>query len=57
METPLAVLRQDLKHLGFKRADDVCEPEDHAAALFEVMTYLIASGNSQHIQKTFYELI
>jgi len=55
METPLAVLRQDLKHLGFKRADDVCEPEDHAAALFEVMTYLIASGNSQHIQKTFYK--
>lgn len=55
METPLAILRQDLGQLGFERADHVREPEDHAAALFEVMAYLIASGNSLTTQKTFYE--
>lgn len=55
METPLAILRQDLTQLGFERAEDVHEPEDHAAALFEVMAYLIASGSSETTQKTFYE--
>lgn len=55
METPLAILRQDLKILGFEREADVKEPEDHAAALFEVMAYLIMSGAGSSVQKPFYE--
>ncbi|MAC45271.1 MAG: hypothetical protein CMI12_00250 [Oceanospirillum sp.] len=55
METPLAILRQDLIRLGFERAEDVKEPEDHAAALFEVMAYLVASGNPLNTQKAFYD--
>ena len=42
MERPLAVLRQDLSQLGFERADDVKEPEDHAAILCDVMSALTA---------------
>lgn len=55
METPLAILRQDLKQLGFERQESVKEPEDHAAALFEVMAYLIHSGAGSTRQKRFYE--
>jgi TorA maturation chaperone TorD len=45
MEKPLAELRADLADLGLERAEDVNEPEDHIAMLFEVMRYLIASGD------------
>ncbi|WP_417594806.1 TorD/DmsD family molecular chaperone [Oceanospirillum sp.] len=55
METPLAILRQDLKLLGFEREERVKEPEDHAAALFEVMAFLIMSGSGSTTQKSFYE--
>lgn len=55
METPLAILRQDLKLLGFERQESVKEPEDHAAALFEVMAFLIMSGAGSTTQKSFYE--
>ncbi len=55
METPLAILRQDLKLLGFEREENVKEPEDHAAALFEVMAFLIMSGAGSTTQKSFYE--
>jgi len=55
METPLAILRQDLKRLGFERQEQVKEPEDHAAALFEVIAYLIMSGAGATVQKAFYE--
>ena len=41
MEKPLAVLRDDLARLGFERDGDVCEPEDHIAALCEVMALMI----------------
>nr|WP_297456881.1 molecular chaperone TorD family protein [uncultured Halomonas sp.] len=41
MELPLVELRQDLQRLGFERAPDVKEPEDHFAALCEVMAMLI----------------
>lgn len=41
MEKPLGLLRADLARLGFERADDVHEPEDHIAALCEVMALLI----------------
>jgi TorA maturation chaperone TorD len=40
MEKPLGVLRDDLRALGFERGADVHEPEDHIAALCEVMAAL-----------------
>ncbi len=40
-ERPLAVLRQDMARLGAVRSDSVKEPEDHIAALCEVMAGLI----------------
>jgi TorA maturation chaperone TorD len=40
MEQPLARLRTDMQKLGFERQDDVSEPEDHAAALCEIMALL-----------------
>ncbi|MBK4734500.1 TorD/DmsD family molecular chaperone [Noviherbaspirillum pedocola] len=48
MEKPLAELRADLARLGLERADDISEPEDHIAMLFEVMRYLIASQDIEH---------
>ncbi len=41
MEKPLAHLRQRLVGLGFEQQEDVHEPEDHVAALCEVMAQLI----------------
>ena len=40
-EKPLAVLRDDMKALAIVRADDVFEPEDHIASLFEMMAGMI----------------
>ena len=40
-EKPLAILRDDLSRLGIARRDEVSEPEDHIAALCEVMAGLI----------------
>jgi TorA maturation chaperone TorD len=40
-EKPLAVLRDDLARLGIARSDHTREPEDHIAALCEVMAGLI----------------
>jgi TorA maturation chaperone TorD len=40
-ERPLARLRGDMARLGIARADSVKEPEDHAAALCEMMAGLI----------------
>jgi len=42
MERPLTELRDDLSRLGFVRQEGVSEPEDHIAALCEVMAMLIA---------------
>lgn len=42
MEEPLARLRDDLAELGLTRAAGVGEPEDHMAALCEVMCLLVA---------------
>ena len=44
MDKPLSNLRQDLKALGIERNEDVREPEDHIAALFDIMGILIESG-------------
>jgi TorA maturation chaperone TorD len=41
MEAALVALRRDLKVLGFQRADHSRDPEDHLAALCEVMAMLI----------------
>ncbi len=41
MDRPLVQLRSDLVRLGFARQEGVREPEDHAAALCEVMGMLI----------------
>nr|WP_246512817.1 molecular chaperone TorD family protein [Azospirillum picis] len=40
-EKPLADLRADMARLGIARADTVTEPEDHIAALCEMMAGLI----------------
>lgn len=49
MDTPLADLRTDLTQLGFARQSEVREPEDHFAALLEVMALLVTQGNpAQH---------
>jgi TorA maturation chaperone TorD len=40
MEQPLGALRRDLAALGFEREPGVHEPEDHVAALCEVMGQL-----------------
>jgi len=44
MEKPLAQLRAELRGLGFARQEGVAEPEDHAAALCEVMAMTIAEN-------------
>jgi TorA maturation chaperone TorD len=43
-EKPLAKLRSDMARLGIARADDVKEPEDHIAALCEMMAGLITGA-------------
>lgn len=43
-EKPLARLRGDMARLHIARADDVSEPEDHIAALCEMMAGLITGG-------------
>ncbi|MES9979850.1 MAG: molecular chaperone TorD family protein [Candidatus Thiodiazotropha sp. 6PLUC5] len=55
MERPLGRLRTDLNLLGFQRQDGVTEPEDHVAALCEVMAMLIQESQSVQVQSQFYE--
>jgi TorA maturation chaperone TorD len=45
MDFPLARLRTDLAKLGFAREPNVMEPEDHFAALMEVMAMLVAEDH------------
>ncbi len=47
MEMPLVELRRDLRRLGYERAPDVKEPEDHIAAMLEVMAMLIENEPEQ----------
>lgn len=53
MEMPLAHLRRDLMQLGFQRDESVKEPEDHIAALLEVMAMLVEGGD-RHLQQVFF---
>ncbi len=43
-EKPLADLRADMETLGVRGAEDVSEPEDHIASLFEIMHWLITGS-------------
>lgn len=45
MEEPLAELRTDLAKLGLERQDDVCEPEDHIAAICDVMRLILTANH------------
>jgi TorA maturation chaperone TorD len=58
-ERPLVALRGALEALGIARAPEVTEPEDHIAALCEVMAGLITSAfgapHSIAEQRTFYD--
>ncbi|MDF1606849.1 molecular chaperone TorD family protein [Hoeflea sp. YIM 152468] len=58
-EKPLARLRDDMRPLGIARNDDVTDPEDHVAALMEMMAGLIdgSFGTLQPVstQKTFFD--
>ena len=54
MEEPLSKLRDDLAELGYERQADVHEPEEHAAALCEVMAMLIESGVPHERQLAFH---
>ncbi|MCT8988220.1 TorD/DmsD family molecular chaperone [Shewanella phaeophyticola] len=54
MDKPLAVLRSDLMQLGFEREENVKEPEDHVAALCEVMGCLILEAPGYR-QLAFYQ--
>lgn len=49
MEKPLAEIRHDLELLGFERDENVKEPEDHIAALCEVMSMLM--GEEEDLQQ------
>ncbi|MES9969016.1 MAG: molecular chaperone TorD family protein [Candidatus Thiodiazotropha sp.] len=55
MEKPLGRLRDDLARLGFQRQAGVTEPEDHVAALCEVMAMLISEGVGFQQQSHFFE--
>lgn len=55
MEKPLGLLRSDLADLGFTRSADVHEPEDHVAALCEVMAMLIYEGIGIDRQQRFFQ--
>lgn len=56
MEKPLAELRRELAALGYERRDAVHEPEDHAAALCEVMAMLISDDAAPFgVQRRFHE--
>lgn len=51
MEKPLAVLRDDLAALGLARQNQVREPEDHFAALMEVMRHLVGDIDRPEAQR------
>jgi len=56
MEKPLAHLRQRLSELGFEQQEGVYEPEDHAAALCEVISQLILDDETDfETERAFYD--
>lgn len=55
MEKPLSDLRDDLANLGFERSENVVEPEDHAAALCEVLSIMIGDAAGLPVQRKFFQ--
>ena len=55
MEKPLSDLREDLARLGYERNVSVVEPEDHAAALCEVLSLMITGGVNLSVQNRFFQ--
>lgn len=57
MDKPLSLIREDLKALGMERSEATSEPEDHVAALCEIMGMLIDSPDEfqEKAQRTFFE--
>lgn len=53
MEAALVALRQDLKVLGFERSEHTRDPEDHLAAMCEVMAMLIDAESAE--QRYFFD--
>ncbi len=58
-EKPLAKLRSDMARLGIERRETVSEPEDHIAAIMEMMSGLITGAFGQAAslddQRAFYD--
>ena len=54
-DLPLVELRRDLSALQLGRRGEVNEPEDHIAALCEVMRHLVAQNLALEDQKRFFE--
>lgn len=54
MERPLGHLRDDLAALGYQRSEEVAEPEDHVAALCEVMMLMITDDLDIATQSRFF---
>jgi TorA maturation chaperone TorD len=48
-------LREDLARLGFARNENVAEPEDHVAAIFEVFSVMISEESSLSEQQNFFD--
>ncbi len=55
MEKPLSDLREDLARLGFERSENVVEPEDHVAALCEVVSIMINDASDLSGQNRFFQ--
>jgi TorA maturation chaperone TorD len=55
MEKPLSDLRDDLASLGYVRNTSVVEPEDHVAALCEVISLMITGGTGLSVQRNFFQ--
>lgn len=53
-EVPLAELRGELSRLGLARRADTREPEDHIAALCDVMRHLVAKQQELEVQHRFF---
>ena len=51
MEKPLAKLREDLADMGLARNMDILEPEDHFAALMDVMRHLLLDATQTESQR------
>ncbi len=55
MEKVLAALRETLARLGIERQADIAEPEDHAAAVCEIMGMIISDHGLHLEQAAFFE--